>query len=66
MSAGTVSTTRLRGNTKPCYNVIKASPERVTVYRKYPFHDRDVLVSFSPASCAYEKPESLLGDVTRG
>ena len=34
---------RLRGKTKPCYNVIEASPERVTVYRKYPFHDREAL-----------------------
>lgn len=65
VNAGTVSTTRLRGNTKPCYNVIEASPERVTVYRKYPFHDRDTLVSFSPASCEYEKPASLLGEATR-
>ncbi len=36
VNAGTVSTTRLRGKTKPCYNVIEASPERVTVFRKYP------------------------------
>ena len=64
VNAGTVSTTRLRGKTKPCYNVIEASPERVTVYRKYPFHDRDVLVSFAPDTCEYEKPESLLGEAT--
>ena len=46
VNAGTVSTTRLRGKTKPCYNVIEARPERVTVYRKYPFHEqrRDPLV----------------------
>ena len=36
VNAGTVSTSRLRGKTKPCYNVIEASPERVTVFRKYP------------------------------
>ena len=28
VNAGTVSTTRLRGKTKPCYNLIEASPER--------------------------------------
>ena len=45
VNAGTVSTTRLRGKTKPCYNVIEASPERVTVYRKYlPRPRRDSLV----------------------
>ncbi len=40
VNAGTVSTTRLRGKTKPCYNVIEATPERVTVFRKYPFHEQ--------------------------
>ena len=36
VNAGTVSTTRLRGKTKPCYNVVEASPERVRVLRRYP------------------------------
>jgi Icc protein len=66
VNAGTVSTTRLRGKTKPCYNVIEASPERVTVYRKYPFHDRDALLSFDPATREYEKDRSLLGETARG
>src|SRR6266850_492295 len=55
VNAGTVSTTRLRGKTKPCYNVIEASEDRVTVYRKYPFHDRDTLLSFDPRTFDYEK-----------
>src|SRR5919206_2220888 len=55
VNAGTVSTTRLRGKTKPCYNVIEASPDRVTVYRKYPFHDRDAILSFDPRTYEYEK-----------
>lgn len=55
VNAGTVSTTRLRGRTKPCYNVIEASPERVTVFRKYPFHERDVILSFDPRTYEYEK-----------
>jgi 3',5'-cyclic-AMP phosphodiesterase len=50
VNAGTVSTTRLRGRTKPCYNVIEASPERVAVFRKYPFGDREELVTFSPGA----------------
>ena len=48
VNAGTVSTSRLRGKTKPCYNVVEASPERVTVYRKFPFHDREALIGFDP------------------
>jgi Icc protein len=66
VNAGTVSTTRLRGKTKPCYNVIEASPERVTVYRKYPFHERDALLSFDPTTLKYEKDQSLLGETARG
>ena len=46
VNAGTVSTSRLRGKGKPCYNVVEASPDRVTVFKKFPFHDREELVSF--------------------
>ncbi|MFN2615609.1 MAG: metallophosphoesterase [Thermoleophilaceae bacterium] len=66
VSAGTVSTIRLRGKTKPCYNVIEAGPERVTVWRKYPFHDRDAIISFDPRTYEYEKDQSLLGETARG
>ena len=66
VNAGTVSTTRLRGKTKPCYNVIEASPERVTVFRKFPFHDREALLSFDPRSFEYEKASGLLGETTHG
>ncbi|MGE5635423.1 MAG: metallophosphoesterase family protein [Nocardioidaceae bacterium] len=66
VNAGTVSTSRLRGRTKPCYNVIEASPERVTVYRKHPFHDRDALLSFDPRTFEYEKESSLLGEAAGG
>jgi 3',5'-cyclic-AMP phosphodiesterase len=66
VNAGTVSTTRLRGKTKPCYNVIEASPERVTIYRKYPFHEQDAILSFDPRTYEYEKDQSLLGETARG
>jgi Icc protein len=66
VNAGTVSTTRLRGKTKPCYNVIEASPERVTVYRKYPFHEQDAIISFDPRTYEYEKDQSLLGETAHG
>ena len=61
VNAGTVSTTRLRGHGKPCYNVIEATPERVTVDRKYPFHDRERIISFDPRTYEYEKNHALLG-----
>ena len=66
VNAGTVSTTRLRGKTKPCYNVIEASRERVTVSRKFPFHDREALVSFDPSTFEFRKDPSLLGETTHG
>ena len=66
VSAGTVSTTRLRGKTKPCYNLIEASEERVTVYRKYPFHEQDAIISFDPRTFEYEKDQALLGETQHG
>jgi len=66
VNAGTVSTTRLRGKTKPCYNVIEASPERVTVFRKFPFHDRETLLSFDPRTFDYEKDRAILGETRHG
>jgi Icc protein len=66
VSAGTVSTTRLRGKTKPCYLVIEASTERVIVSRKYPFHEREALLSFDPRTFEYEKASGLLGETARG
>ena len=65
VNAGTVSTTRLRGKTKPCYNVIEASPERVTVFRKYPFHERDAILAFDPSTYEYGKDHALLSAGSR-
>ena len=66
VNAGTASTTRVRGKTKPCYNVIEATREKVTVFRKYPFHDREPIISFDPRTQEYEKDPSLLGETTHG
>ena len=66
VNAGTVSTTRLRGKTKPCYNLIEASPERVTVFRKYPFHEQDAILAFDPRTYDYEKDQGLLGETATG
>jgi 3',5'-cyclic AMP phosphodiesterase CpdA len=66
VNAGTVSTTRVRGKTRPCYNVIEATRERVSVFRKYPFHDREAIISFDPRTHEYEKDPSLLGETARG
>ena len=55
VNAGTVSSLRLRGNTRPCYNVIQFDGENVEVWRKYPFHGRDRIIQFSLETLAFEK-----------
>jgi 3',5'-cyclic-AMP phosphodiesterase len=55
VNAGTVCSLRLRGETRPCYNIVTVEPERVTVVRKYPFHGSETIIEFSPATLVYEK-----------
>jgi Icc protein len=46
VNAGTISSLRLRGHTKPCYNVIEIREDLVRILRKYPFGGRDVIAQF--------------------
>jgi hypothetical protein len=46
---------RLRGHTRPCYNVVEIWPHEVDIYRRYPFHGRERIIRFSPETLAYEK-----------
>ncbi len=55
VNAGTVSTLRLRGNTRPCYNLIEISGGHVDVWRKYPFHGQERIIQFSTETLAFEK-----------
>jgi 3',5'-cyclic AMP phosphodiesterase CpdA len=55
VNAGTVSSLRLRGNTRPCYNVIELDGSTVSVWRKYPFHGRDRILQFSLDTLDYAK-----------
>jgi 3',5'-cyclic AMP phosphodiesterase CpdA len=50
VNAGTVATLRLRGDTKPCYNVVEIKGEHVAVSRHYPFHGSETIVEFDRAS----------------
>ncbi len=45
-NAGTVSSLRVRGYAKPCYNVIDIMPGRCRITRKYPFGDAVEVVDF--------------------
>jgi len=60
VNAGTASTLRLRGNTRPCYNVIEAEEGRVEVYRKYPFRERELGVRFDRKTQEYSRYEKKI------
>ena len=55
VTTGTVSSLRLRGNTRPCYNVVEITPDEVDIYRRYPFHGRETIIRFQTSTLAYEK-----------
>src|SRR3954454_15472453 len=55
VNTGTVSTLRLRGNTRPCYNVVEIEGTHANVWRRYPFHGQERIIQFDIASGEYEK-----------
>jgi len=65
VNAGTVSSLRLRGNTRPCYNVIEFSGAHVDVWRRYPFHGQEKIIQFSTDTLEFEKYTARIeGEVT--
>ena len=55
VNTGTVSSLRLRGKTRPCYNVIEVSGTHVDVWRKYPFHGQERIIQFAIDTLEFEK-----------
>jgi Icc protein len=55
VNTGTVSSQRLRGNTRPCYNIVEVAGNHVDVWRKYPFHGSERIIQFSLETRAFEK-----------
>ena len=55
VNTGTVSTLRLRGHTRPCYNVVEVSGSHVSVWRRYPFHGQERIIQFDVSTGEYEK-----------
>src|SRR5438128_3682345 len=65
VNAGTVSSQRLRGNTRPCYNVIEVDGTHVDVSRRHPFHGQERIIQFSTDTLAFEKYTARIeGEVT--
>ena len=46
-NAGTVASLRLRGHTKPCYNVLHFEEDEVKISRRFPFGGETTLAHFS-------------------
>ncbi|HEX6231348.1 MAG TPA: metallophosphoesterase [Actinomycetota bacterium] len=46
-NAGTVASLRLRGYTKPCYNVLEFEGDEVKITRRYPFGGGSVIAHFA-------------------
>ena len=65
VNAGTVSSSRLRGNGRPCYNVVEVEGTHVSVWRKYPFHDQERIIQFSTDTKTYEKYTARIEDEVR-
>lgn len=58
-NAGTASTLRLRGDTRPCYNVIEVEDGGVNIFRKYPFKTRELAVHFDVVRCRRRPPAGM-------
>ncbi len=65
VNAGTVSSSRLRGNGRPCYNVVEVEGTHVSVWRKYPFHEQERIIQFSTETKTYEKYTARIEDEVR-
>jgi 3',5'-cyclic-AMP phosphodiesterase len=55
VNTGTVSSLRLRGNTRPCYNVIEVDGAHVEVWRRFPYHGQELMIRFSTETLDYVK-----------
>jgi len=68
VNAGTCSSLRLRGYTKPCYNIVEVDGDEVKIFRKFPFGVQTVLAHFSLSSGAqyHRQLEALVQDARPG
>jgi 3',5'-cyclic AMP phosphodiesterase CpdA len=62
VNTGTVSTLRLRGKTRPCYNLVEIEGSHVDVWRKYPFHGQERIIQFSIDTLEFEKYTTRIED----
>ena len=58
-NAGTVASLRVRGYTKPCYNVLEFEDGDVKIHRKFPFGDGQLMAHFSLAGAQFHREHEL-------
>jgi len=63
-NAGTVASLRLRGYTKPCYNVLEFTGDEVKISRRFPFGGQTTIAHFSLSTGVqyYRELEVLVGE----
>jgi Icc protein len=68
VNAGTCASLRLRGHTKPCYNVIEIEGDEVKIYRRFPFGGSTLSAhySISTGEQFYRGLETLLQEPRAG
>ena len=57
VNAGTCASLRLRGYTKPCYNIVEVEGDEVKIHRKFPFGGQTILAHFSLSTGAQYRRE---------
>jgi 3',5'-cyclic AMP phosphodiesterase CpdA len=62
VNAGTVSSLRLRGNTRPCYNVIEIKGTKIEVDRRHPFHGTERIIEFETDTLEFRKYTASIED----
>ncbi|MDQ3858251.1 MAG: metallophosphoesterase [Actinomycetota bacterium] len=62
VNAGTVSSLRLRGKGRPCYNLVEIEGRHVAVWRKYPFHGQERIIQFLADTLEFEKYTGRIED----
>ncbi|MDQ3990791.1 MAG: metallophosphoesterase [Actinomycetota bacterium] len=64
VNAGTCASLRLRGHTRPCYNILEADGDEVKIYRKFPFGASTIIAHFSTSTGTqfHRELESLIDE----
>jgi Icc protein len=62
INTGTVSSLRLRGKGRPCYNVVEVDGPHVDVWRRHPYHGQERIIQFSTETREFEKYTGKIED----